>query len=88
LEGQIRSAVTDEAATNGVSMAGCQIDIAPDPGAFWGCVAWTPPAGTPLVVTVTCPYQTNFASITGIPNFLLSNLTARGTMSIFGNDTP
>jgi hypothetical protein len=86
---EIRGAVTQEAATNGVSLAGCFIGIAPDPTFScdpWRRLPWTPPAGTPLTVTVTCPYQTDMAGITGINSFWLSWLTARSSMAIFGND--
>jgi len=83
---RIRSAVTEEAATNGISLTACDIEMTPDPR--FSCAPWAPPAGTPLVVTVSCDYDTDMASITQIPSFWLSRLRASSSMAIQGNDTP
>jgi len=91
LSAAIRKAVTDEAATSRVDITKCNpIVLNPDPEGVGGCASWTAkPGGLPLVVTVSCPFETGMGSVTllgvrtGLGNF---TMTAKGTMAIFGND--
>jgi Flp pilus assembly protein TadG len=86
----IIAAVAQGAAMSGVDLTtiGCATPtISPNP--VDGCTPWEARDGSPLVVTVSCPFQAEMSGapalfgLTGLGNF---NMTASATMANFGND--
>jgi len=89
LRDAIIAAVTNEASTSRVDLVAMGCDIALSPNPLDGCAAWEARDGSPLVVTVSCDFESRMSSapglfgVTGLGNL---TLTARGTMAIFGNE--
>jgi hypothetical protein len=91
LSAAIRTAVAEEAATSGVDLValGCEpIALNPDP--VDGCGPWETGHGSPLSVTVSCPFKTQMGGVpglldsTGLGDF---HMTVTATMSNFGNES-